>query len=446
MTTLSSLVIAAQQGDFAAFSAVVQRFRVMAYATAYMMLEDVHLAEDATQEAFIEAYLHLPKLREPDAFPGWLRRIVFKQSDRLIRGKQLKTVPLEATPTFDIPADDFNPALLVEGMEMRDSVRQAIATLPEHERLVIALFYGGGYALKEIASFLEVAQTTVKKRLFDARKHLKAHLQNIDLERPQDQEAMNEELFSERIRLLSAIRSGEREKVQALLEQHPFLINGNLLQYPQTRSKYPFLRTAHRPSSPEESVYQDSPKRSSDFASGGKGTQQRPTSFPLAVKSTALYEAITHDQPELVMLLLNYGANSNARIAGGLTPLIQAILNDQPDTVALLLLRGAYAHLPSTSGLLPLHIAALRDCRESAEILLEHGAAIDATDRAGRTALHWAALKGHVELVQLLLARGATTSLQDELGWTAARWTQERGYHSVSDLLQKDVFTASPKT
>ena len=84
METLQSLVIAAQNGDLDAFGIIVQRFQGMAYTSAYAMLEDAYLAEDVAQEAFIEAYLNLPKLRESAAFPGWFRRIVFKQGDRVL--------------------------------------------------------------------------------------------------------------------------------------------------------------------------------------------------------------------------------------------------------------------------------------------------------------------------------------------------------------------------
>src|SRR6185312_8867273 len=65
MEVLHSLVIAAQNGDMDAFGHIVQRFQAMAYTSAYAMLEDAQLAEDVAQEAFIEAYLNLPKLREP---------------------------------------------------------------------------------------------------------------------------------------------------------------------------------------------------------------------------------------------------------------------------------------------------------------------------------------------------------------------------------------------
>ena len=174
METLSSFVVAAQHGDLEAFGCIVGRFQAMARAMSYAMVDDSQLAEDVAQEAFVEAFLSLPKLREPAAFPGWFRRIVFKQGDRLIRGKHVMTMPLESVG--DVPLADLDPALVIEGREMDDVVRHAVEVLPEHERIVVILFYGTGYALKEIAAFLEVPVTTVKKRLHDARQRLRGEL------------------------------------------------------------------------------------------------------------------------------------------------------------------------------------------------------------------------------------------------------------------------------
>jgi Sigma-70 region 2 len=75
-TQLRNFIQAAQGGDLEAFGAIVKRFQGMACATASTMLDDAGLAEDVVQEAFIEAYQNLPKLREIDAFPGWFRRII----------------------------------------------------------------------------------------------------------------------------------------------------------------------------------------------------------------------------------------------------------------------------------------------------------------------------------------------------------------------------------
>ena len=70
MKALSELVEAAQAGDSEAYDALIQRFQQMAYATAYRYLGDHHLAQDVVQEAALEAFVHLPQLKEPLAFPG----------------------------------------------------------------------------------------------------------------------------------------------------------------------------------------------------------------------------------------------------------------------------------------------------------------------------------------------------------------------------------------
>src|SRR5215469_16457861 len=96
MRELSELVEAAQSGDSQAYDALIQRFQQMAYTTAYRYLRDHHLAQDLVQEAFIEAFVHLPQLKEPAAFPGWFRQIVFRQCTRLLRQATLPSSSLEA--------------------------------------------------------------------------------------------------------------------------------------------------------------------------------------------------------------------------------------------------------------------------------------------------------------------------------------------------------------
>ena len=107
MQNLASLIEDACSGDTRAFEEIVVRFQDMAYGYAYSILHDFHLAEDAAQEAFVEAYLNLSKLQDRSLFPGWFRRIVFRRCDRILRGKKLPTVPLE--DAWNIPSADPSP-------------------------------------------------------------------------------------------------------------------------------------------------------------------------------------------------------------------------------------------------------------------------------------------------------------------------------------------------
>ena len=70
-----------------AFGQLVLRFQDMAFASAYAVLGDAYLAEDVAQDAFVSAWQKLSQLREPAAFPGWFKRIVLRQCNRLTRGK-----------------------------------------------------------------------------------------------------------------------------------------------------------------------------------------------------------------------------------------------------------------------------------------------------------------------------------------------------------------------
>ena len=95
MDTLTSIVTQAQNQDLDAYNTLVHRFQNMAVGYAYSILGDFHLAEDAAQEAFVRAYLELDQLREPAAFSGWFRRIVFMRCNRLTRKKKWPTVSLD---------------------------------------------------------------------------------------------------------------------------------------------------------------------------------------------------------------------------------------------------------------------------------------------------------------------------------------------------------------
>src|ERR1700730_322706 len=72
----------------AAFGAIVERYQDAAYGYALAVLGDPHLALDAAQEAFLTAYCALGQLRSPEAFPGWLRRIVRTRCRQLRRAQQ----------------------------------------------------------------------------------------------------------------------------------------------------------------------------------------------------------------------------------------------------------------------------------------------------------------------------------------------------------------------
>jgi RNA polymerase sigma factor (sigma-70 family) len=175
MRELTELVKAAQSGDSEAYDTLIQRFQQMAYATAYRYLGDHHLAQDLVQEAALEAFVHLPQLKEPGAFPGWFRQIVFRQCTRVLRQVTLQYTSLEVVSN-GLLAESGPEDIAVKG-EVQASVRSALASLPRHEQLAAALFYGCGYSYNEVSALLKIPLTTVKKRLHSARQKLRMQLQ-----------------------------------------------------------------------------------------------------------------------------------------------------------------------------------------------------------------------------------------------------------------------------
>jgi RNA polymerase sigma factor (sigma-70 family) len=184
---LEELLSKAKVGDLAAYDQIVGRFQDRVVAYGYALLKDRHLAEDAAQEAFLEAFRCLHGLRDNAAFAAWLRRIVFKQCNRITRRKEHPTLSLETAT--DRPDSIGTPQDVVERRESTRQVREAIASLPEHERVVLLLYYMGDHSQTKIAEFLEVPVSTVKTRLFTARRRLKEKMlpmiqENLEETRP----------------------------------------------------------------------------------------------------------------------------------------------------------------------------------------------------------------------------------------------------------------------
>lgn len=151
----------------AAFNALIEQFRFAAQSWAFQMLGDLPAAQDAAQEAFIIAYEKLDDLRDPAAFPIWLRRIVRSQCSRDLR-QNAKVVPLDERA---ISGDDT--VSVAEEQMRHDRLHLAVRGLPDHERVVTELFYLYGYSQQEIAERLGLPLTTVKKRLQYARERLR---------------------------------------------------------------------------------------------------------------------------------------------------------------------------------------------------------------------------------------------------------------------------------
>jgi len=168
---LTALLSRCEAGDDDALASLVGRFQPVALDLARALLGDRDLAEDAVQEAFITALQRLPELRQPGAFPAWLRQIVRTHANR-IRRKQRELPLNEVEPVFA----GLSPRQQKESEELRKRVRQSLRALPESGRRTSELFYLDELSCPEIANLLQIPLGTVKRRLYDSRKRLRAML------------------------------------------------------------------------------------------------------------------------------------------------------------------------------------------------------------------------------------------------------------------------------
>ena len=258
-SNLSSLVVRAQTGDRAAYDDIVLRFQDMAVGYASALLGDFHLAEDAAQEAFVGAWTELPRLNEPAAFPGWLKRIVFMRCNRVRRKRQPVAIEHAAAESLVTESQEAAGSLVTadpgEELESRDEktrVMGAIGRLPDEERMAVVLFYISTYSHQEVGSFLGLSASTVNNRLRSARKRLRKEMLKMAERALPGQAPSRDGRFAQRVAyllqpedmktdryqygieavdghqawaLFCASGAGDLARVSALLDRDPGLVN-----------------------------------------------------------------------------------------------------------------------------------------------------------------------------------------------------------------------------
>src|SRR4051812_30558214 len=150
------LVEAAQAGDEDAFSTLARAAADRLFAVAYRILRDAGRAEDAVQQALINAWRQLPGLREPERFDAWLHRLLvhacYAEARRVrIWNANVRVLPLGGISTAD-------PSISVDE---RDTLDRAFTRLPTEQRAVFVLHHYVGLPLAEVAETLGIPIGTV---------------------------------------------------------------------------------------------------------------------------------------------------------------------------------------------------------------------------------------------------------------------------------------------
>ncbi|MGF1505657.1 MAG: sigma-70 family RNA polymerase sigma factor [Chloroflexi bacterium] len=170
------LIERAQTGDRHAFSELVRRYRAAVIRVVYRMCGDSHVAEDAAQEAFIRAWMHLPRYQPRSAFRSWLYRIATNAALDVLR-RQKPTTDIDELPLCDTT---LGPERVMVVEERASLVREAVMALSPASRAALILREYEGMSYQEIADTLEIPIGTVMSRLNYARKQLRILLEDVN--------------------------------------------------------------------------------------------------------------------------------------------------------------------------------------------------------------------------------------------------------------------------
>ncbi len=173
--TEKTLIEAAQQGDQAAFQALVQLHQTVVLGFLYRWGNETDTAQDLAQETFIKAWLALGKYNHRQKFKNWLLKIARNTAIDFWRRRR-QTVDLEGLPLADQTADLENN---VSRRQQAELVKQTVQSLPEQSRTALILREYHQYSYQEIAQTLDIPLGTVMSRLNYARSLLKKRLQPL---------------------------------------------------------------------------------------------------------------------------------------------------------------------------------------------------------------------------------------------------------------------------
>lgn len=167
-------------GDQAAYEPLVEAYQGRIFAFVAGRTRNFSATEDIVQNAFVEAYMHLKSLKSPEKFSGWLRGIALNLSNKWIQQKRpvvsIDDTSQDVTPEIsEFPLPDL-PDEALEKTETKEAVIAAVDALPDIYRESVLLHYMEDMTYPEIATFLDIPESTVTGRLQVARNRLRDEL------------------------------------------------------------------------------------------------------------------------------------------------------------------------------------------------------------------------------------------------------------------------------
>lgn len=162
----------AREGDHDAFSALVRETIGRLYTTARLILRDPDRAEDAVQDALIDAWRDIRGLRDLDRLDAWLHKLLVRSCYRAAKRERRRTI----TEIPLAPAHDGSRPDLSLGLADRDEIERAFVRLTQDQRTILTLVYFADLSLADTSIALGIPVGTTKSRLHNALIALRAAL------------------------------------------------------------------------------------------------------------------------------------------------------------------------------------------------------------------------------------------------------------------------------
>lgn len=177
-TPESDLLAAAKRGDHAAYGELVERYQAAIFRVAFRILRRESDAEDATQEAFVRAYIHLDTYNERFRFYTWLSAIACHYCYRLLRQRRTFALPEEGSELQAPAFVEDGPELSILLRERQDEIQSMLAALPQRSRELLVLRHWHSLSYEELAAATDQSLSAVKSQLFRARRELARRLRD----------------------------------------------------------------------------------------------------------------------------------------------------------------------------------------------------------------------------------------------------------------------------
>ena len=166
------------EGDRFGFNQLIRKWEKQIYSFVFRYLGSREAALDVTQKTFLNTYRNISRLKDPAKFSPWIYQIASNLCrDEIVRSKRQNLVSLDdiqesnekegsRLPVQFVETDQKQPDARLKTKQIADIVKDALAELPEEQRIVVIMKEYQGLKFREIAEVLDEPVSTVKSKMY----------------------------------------------------------------------------------------------------------------------------------------------------------------------------------------------------------------------------------------------------------------------------------------